>query len=198
MTVKVVGIVGSPRKGMNTDTLVTKALEGTISVGAETEKIYLNDLNIMPCQACAKFPAPDYCFFHDGMDKIYQALVSADALVIGAPAYFGTISAQLKLLIDRSNCLAEMITLPEGKTVFKSRLQKRKKGIFIWVANISKNPEHALVSLRIWSKYFANVELIDTLVVTESDAGKGAGKQEELLEKAFQSGLSLRPSLGLL
>ncbi|MDD3539211.1 MAG: hypothetical protein PHQ06_03490, partial [Atribacterota bacterium] len=107
-------------------------------------------------------------------------------------------SAQLKLLIDRSNCLAEMITLPEGKTVFKSRLQKRKKGIFIWVANISKNPEHALVSLRIWSKYFANVELLDTLVVTESDVGEGARKREELLEKAFQSGLFLGQPLGLL
>jgi multimeric flavodoxin WrbA len=185
---------------MNTDTLVSRALEGAQSADAEVEidKIYLNDLDIMPCQACNTFPSPDYCFFHDGMDIIYEILETADALVIGAPAYFGTISAQLKLLIDRSNCLAEMITLPEGKTVFKSRLPKRKKGIFIWVANISKNPEHALVSLRIWSKYFANIELIDTLVVTESDVGEGARKREELLEKAFQSGLSLGSSLGLL
>jgi len=200
MSLKVVGIIGSPRKGMNTDTLVSRALEGAQSADAEVEieKIYLNDLDIMPCQACNKFPSPDYCFFHDGMDSIYKILEVADALVIGAPAYFGTISAQLKLLIDRSNCLAEMITLPEGKTVFKSRLPKRKKGIFIWVANISKNPEHALVSLRIWSRYFANIELIDTLVVKESDAGEGAQKREELLGKAFQSGLSLGTSLGLL
>ncbi|MDD3656862.1 MAG: flavodoxin family protein [Atribacterota bacterium] len=191
MTLKVVGIVGSPRKGMNTDTLVTKALEGAISAGAETEKIYLNDLEIMPCQACVKFPAPEYCFYHDGMDKIYQVLVSADALIIGAPAYFGSISAQLKLLIDRSNCLAEMITLPDGKLQFKSRLKKSKKGIFIWVANISTNPEHALVSMKIWSKYFANVELVDNLVVLKSDFGKGARKQKKILEKAFQSGVSL-------
>jgi len=75
------------------------------------------------------------------MDKIYDALETADALVIGAPAYFGSYSAQLKLLIDRSNCLADMITLPNGK-----------------------NPEHALVSIRIWCKYFANIELVDTLV----------------------------------
>lgn len=31
MVLKVVGIIGSPRKGMNTDTLVTKALEGVSS-----------------------------------------------------------------------------------------------------------------------------------------------------------------------
>jgi len=191
MALKVVGIVSSPRKKMNTDTFVTKALEGAQSIGAEIEKIYLNDLEIKPCQACDRFPAPDYCFYRDGMEKIYDVLATADALVIGAPAYFGYFSAQLKLLIDRSNCLAEMITLPDGKLIFKSRLEKKKKGIFIWVANISKNPEPALVSLKIWCKFFANVELLDTLVITDSDRGEGAGKKEELLHKAFELGVLL-------
>ncbi len=191
MALKVVGIVSSPRKEMNTDAFVTKALEGAQSIGAETEKIYLNDLEIKPCQACDRFPAPDYCFYRDGMKKIYDVLATADALVIGTPAYFGYFSAQLKLLIDRSNCLAEMITLPDGKLRFKSRLKKRKKGIFIWVASISKNPEPALVSIRIWCKYFANVELVDTLVITDSDRGEGARKREELLHKAFELGVSL-------
>jgi len=191
MGIKVVGIVSSPRKNMNTDTFVTKALEGARSIGAEIEKIYLNDLEIKPCQACDRFPAPDYCFYRDGMEKIYDALVNADALIIGAPAYFGYFSAQLKLLIDRSNCLAEMITLPDGKLIFKSRLEKKKKGLFIWVANISKNPEHALVSIRIWCKFFANVELVDTLVITDSDRGEGARKKEELLHKAFELGVLL-------
>jgi len=191
MALKVVGIIGSPRKEMNTDTLVKRALEGSRSIGAETEKIYLNDLEILPCQACKKFPAPDYCFYRDGMEKIYNILETADALVIGAPAYFGSFSAQLKLMIDRSNCLAEMVTLPDGKLIFKSRLKKRKKCIFIWVANISKNPEHALVSIRIWCKYFANVELVNTLIVTESDLGKVARKREGLLDKAFKLGVSL-------
>jgi multimeric flavodoxin WrbA len=191
MVLKVVGIVSSPRKEMNTDTFVTKALEGAQSVGAETEKIYLNDLEIKPCQACDRFPAPDYCFYKDGMEKIYNALETADAIVIGAPAYFGSFCAQLKLLIDRSNCLAEMVTLPDGKLIFKSRLEKRKRGIFIWVANISKNPEHALASIKIWCKFFANVELVDAFIITDSDRGEGARKREELLHKAFELGVSL-------
>ena len=84
-----------------------------------------------------------------------------------------------------------MVTLPDGKLTFKSRLEKRKKGIFIWVANLSKNPEPALVSIRIWCKYFANVELVDTLVITDSDSKEGARKREELLHKAFELGVSL-------
>ncbi len=190
MVLKIVGIIGSPRKGMNTDTLVTKALEGARSVGAEIEKIYLNDLEIMPCQACKKFPAPDYCFFRDGMDKIYDVLENADGLIIGTPAYFGTMSAQLKLIIDRSNCLANMSILSDGKLAFKSRLKKRKKGLFFWIANISKSPEQVMPSIKIWAKYFANVELVDSLVVTKSDYGEGARKREELLQKAFQLGKS--------
>ncbi len=189
MSLKVVGMIGSPRKGMNTDTLVTRVLEGAKAVGAETEKIYLNDLNIKPCQACVKFPAPEYCFFHDGMDRIYKVLESADALIIGSPAYFGTISAQLKIAIDRSNCLAEMLTLPDGKVRFKSRLAKRKKGIFVWVANLSKNPEHALISIKLWCKYFANIELLNSLIITESDIGEGARNKKEYLEQAYELGL---------
>jgi len=187
---KVTGIVGSPRKEMNTDTLVTKVLEGTLSSGAETEKIYLNDLEIKPCQACDKSPAPDYCFYKDGMETIYKTLETADALVIGSPAYYDSISANLKLLIDRSNCLSDMITLPDGKVIFKTRVTKKKKGVFIWVAGSSSNPEHALAMIKLWCKD-ANVELVETMIVTDSDRGEGARKREDLLHKAFELGTSL-------
>ena len=187
---RAVGIVGSPRKGMNTDTLVTKVLEGAQSVGAQTEKIYLNDLQIKPCQACDRSPAPDYCFYRDGMETVYHALETADVLVIGTPAYYDSISAQLKLIIDRSNCLTEMITLQDAKVTFRSRLRKRKKGIFIWVADFSRNPEHALATIRLWCKD-ANVDLVETLIVTDSERGERAGKRGDLLRKAFELGVSL-------
>ena len=187
---KVIGIVGSPRKGMNTDTLVSKALEGAQSTGAETAKVCLDDLAIRPCQACDSSPAPRYCFYEDGMETIYEILETADALVIGSPAYYDSVSAQLKLLIDRSNCLTEMIALPDGKVAFRPRIEKRKKGAFIWVADFSRNPEHALAMIRLWCKD-ANVELVETLIVTDADRGEGARRRAELLHKAFGLGASL-------
>jgi recombination protein RecA len=51
---------------MNTDTLVTKALAGAQSVGTETTKIYQNDLEIRPCQACSESPSSGYCSYKDG------------------------------------------------------------------------------------------------------------------------------------
>ncbi len=191
MSLRVAGLVASPWKGMNTDTLVTKILDGAKSIGARVEKIYLNDLKIIPCQACKTDPFPKYCYYLDGMEKIYEILSNADTIIIGSPAYFGTFSAQLKLVIDRSNCLGEMNSLPSGKLTFRSRLKKTKNGIFIWVANISKNPEPALTSIKIWCKFLANIELIETLIINNSDYGEGARKREELLSRAYQLGTSL-------
>jgi multimeric flavodoxin WrbA len=190
MGMKVVGIIGSPRKGMNTDTLVMQVLEGALSRGAETDKIYLNDLEIKPCQACNRSPAPDFCLFKDGMETIYSCLETVDAIVIGTPAYYGSVSAQLKLMLDRFNCVSEMINLPDGKFYFKSRVKKKKKGVFIWVAGSSRNPEHALEMIRLWCQD-ANVELVETMIVTEADRGKGARKREDMLRKAFEIGKSL-------
>jgi hypothetical protein len=186
----VVGMVASPRKGMNTDTLVEKVLEGAKSVGAYTENIYLNDLEIKPCQACAEYPAPEFCWYEDGMARIYNAIENVDVLVIGTPVYYDCVSAQLKLVFDRSNCLTEMVKLSNGKVAFKSRIKKRKKGIFIWVADFSRNPEYALATIRLWCKD-ANVELVDVLTVADSDRGEGARKRKALLTKAYDIGVSL-------
>lgn len=51
---KVCGIIGSPKKNGNVDLLVSQVLKGAASQGAQTSKIYLNDLNIKPCKAVAK------------------------------------------------------------------------------------------------------------------------------------------------
>jgi multimeric flavodoxin WrbA len=190
VSLRVIGLVASPRKGMNTDTLVGRVLEGAKAAGAETEKIYLNDLEIKSCQACVEYPAPKFCWYEDGMAKIYNVIEKADALVIGTPAYCDSISAQLKLVIDRSNCLTEMIKLADGKVTFKSRVKKRKKGVFIWIANFSRNPQCALATMRLWCRD-ANVELIEVLTVTDSGRGEGARNQIALLTKAYEIGVSL-------
>ena len=49
---KVVGLVGSPRKNGNTAALIKKAMEGAEAKGAETQLFYLNELNLRGCQGC--------------------------------------------------------------------------------------------------------------------------------------------------
>lgn len=186
----VVGLVGSPRKGMNTDTLVSQALSGAWAQGAEVEKIYLADLPIRPCQACGKRPPTGHCLFQDGMEVIYRVLEGADALVIGTPAYYGTVSTQLKLMIDRCSCLSEMISGPDGRVTFRTRIAKRKRALFIWVADFSRDPACALHVMHLWGRG-VNVELVETLIVTGADQGTPARKRQDLLQRAYELGAKL-------
>jgi hypothetical protein len=44
--------------------------------------------------------------------------------------------------------------------------------------------------IKLWCKD-ANVELIETMIVTDADRGEGARRREDLLRKAFEMGASL-------
>lgn len=186
----IVGLVASPRKGMNTDSLVLKALEGAEKNGAIIRKIYLNDLQIKPCQACAKPPNDTICIYKDGMDEIYNLMETVDGMIVGSPAYYGSISSQLKLVVDRSNCLTEFIKYPEGRFSFRTKVKKHKKGLFFWVAGSSRDPGPALIEVK-GMFHDVNMELLDTFVVTDADRGEGARNKTDLLQKAFDMGQML-------
>ena len=55
---KAIGIVASPRKNGNVDTLVQAVLSGAQEAGYETKKYNLNDMKFQGCQAC------NYCKSH--------------------------------------------------------------------------------------------------------------------------------------
>ena len=98
---KLVALVGSPRKGGNTDTLLQKVAEGFSSQGGETQTFYLNDLNLRGCQACYACKKTGQCVVKDDTAEIFKAINAADAVVIGSPIYFGRFTAQLALVMDR-------------------------------------------------------------------------------------------------
>lgn len=103
---KIVGIVGSPRKG-NTEWMVRKVLEAAEMAGAETELIVLRGKNIRMCDGCLTCEAggkqrEGICRIKDDMQAIYPKLVDADALILGTPVYFELLSGLLKNFIDRT------------------------------------------------------------------------------------------------
>jgi multimeric flavodoxin WrbA len=129
----IVGISGSPTGGSSTDLLINAILEGVSAPHVKTRFIKLNDLNILPCQACGKSPEPNYCFFQDDMDNIYSLMAKADAIILGSPVYFDSISAQAKIFIDRTNCLRPLDFSVTDETRFKKPLFEGKKGGFVLV-----------------------------------------------------------------
>ena len=99
---KVVGVMGSPRVGGNTDCMVTWVLEGAREAGAEVRKIDLKDRKIAHCRACETCSKPPYrCVSQDDMEALQAALDESDAVVLGTPVYWWGPSGYMKVFVDR-------------------------------------------------------------------------------------------------
>ncbi|MBD3198234.1 MAG: hypothetical protein GF317_24505 [Candidatus Lokiarchaeota archaeon] len=107
MTQKITLLVGSPRKNKSCNFLVEKAIEGIKSISSEFEinKIFVGDYKISPCTGCNKCLREPYeCPLaeSDDTNKLEKEILDSDAIIIASPSYFGSVSSQLKVIIDRS------------------------------------------------------------------------------------------------
>jgi multimeric flavodoxin WrbA len=126
---KVLGIMGSPRRQGNTEILLDRALEGAGEAGADIEKVLVSKLRISPCleiYACFK---DGNCSIKDDMQTLYGKLLEADHIVFASPIFFYGISSQAKAVIDRCQALwARRHVLGMGKEDTRVR-----RGVFISV-----------------------------------------------------------------
>ena len=104
---KVIAINGSPRKNWNTATLLQSALDGAASRGAETKLYHLIDYDFKGCRscfACKRIGSKSYgkCAARDGLTPILEEIDrEADAFILGSPIYIGSVTAEMKALIER-------------------------------------------------------------------------------------------------
>ena len=98
---KVLGVMGSPRVGGNSDVLLDEALAGAKDGGAETEKIILDKMKIAGCKDCKKCNETGACIIKDDMPEILKKILDADAIIHSVPVYFWSMTAQMKAYLDR-------------------------------------------------------------------------------------------------
>jgi len=98
---RVLGIVGSPRKGGNTEILMNEVINVARAAGCETETFLMSGKHVAPCDACGTCFQLGSCVIQDDMQELYAMLDRADAIVFGSPVYFGSVSAQCKAIMDR-------------------------------------------------------------------------------------------------
>ena len=99
--IQILGIVGSPRKGGNTDILIDEILSSAEEFGAETEKVILTDLNINPCQACNSCYKTGKCIQNDDMELLLEKMGKNKMWILGTPIYWWGPTAQFKTFLDR-------------------------------------------------------------------------------------------------
>jgi multimeric flavodoxin WrbA len=185
---KVLGIMGSPRKQGNTDILLDKALEGAREAGAEVEKVLVSKLKISPCleiYACLK---DGDCAIKDDMQLLYKKLLEADHIIFASPIFFYSITSQAKAVIDRCQALwVRKHVLDMGKEDKRVR-----RGLFISVGATrgTKLFDGAVLTV----KYFFDaigVKYSGDLLVRGIDNKGQIGEHPAALEDAFHLGQEL-------
>jgi len=184
---RILGIMGSPRLGGNTDLLLDAALNGAQSQGAEVEKIVVDKLNISPCREHYGCLEDGNCVIRDGMDALYPKLLAADGIVVASPMFFYGITAQLKALIDRCQALWAR------KHVLKQSWPSAgRKGAFIAVGATKGERlfDGSIATVRYFFKTIG-VEYADELLIRGVDQKGDIQQHPSALKDAFELGKRL-------
>lgn len=113
MSNKITILSTSPRNHGNSDLLCDEILRGAKENGAQIEKIRTDLLNIDKCSACGACRQDKpfgRCIKNDDFMMLFDKMQNSDIVVFATPVYFYDVSAQLKIIFDRSYCSYKNIT----------------------------------------------------------------------------------------
>jgi len=185
---KVLGILGSPRRGGNTELLLDETLRGAGEQGNSCEKVVLRDLKITPCLEIYKCAEDGVCAIKDDMQDLYSKIQHTERLIIAAPIFFYSVPALAKAMIDRCQSLwvkKYMLQLPVSPIA-------DRKGVFISVA--ATRGKKLFEGVRLTMKYFFDaieVAYSDELLVRGVDEKGEVRKKPEALQAAYELGQRL-------
>jgi len=195
-------IVGSPRKGKATDTLVDRAVEGAVLADPDlnVKKIHLYDHNIKFCTNCltcrdSQTDEPyASCTLRDDMDQIYQDVFDSDVLIFGTPVHMGYATAIMMSFLER---ICWTFAKPEGKILTITqcpipRTDKKRKAAIIVTSGIippvyRRFCDDATKQIRGVAKDSLNAKTIESLYAGDIE-GRGVGNYAD---KATQLGMKL-------
>ncbi|MBD3227755.1 MAG: hypothetical protein GF329_06165 [Candidatus Lokiarchaeota archaeon] len=98
---KVIGIIGSPRKDGNTTYLMKRVLE-VLDNNFETEMIFLKELDINPCEGCHSCVNKGNCIIEDDMQLIFEKLKKSSVILLSSPVYMGGTTSRLRIFMERT------------------------------------------------------------------------------------------------
>ena len=187
MSVKVLGIYGSPRKGGNTDLMLDKVLEGSRAAGAETNSIYVRKLKIDGCLECGSCDETGECVIQDDMHSVYPLMQEAEIIFLASPNFFYNVTAQVKLLIDRSQAMWSRRLLE--KTPEQRRTYDSGKGYLICIG--ATKGKNLFVGVELTVKYFfdaLDMSYEGGLLIDRVEEKGAILKHPDAMDRAFDLG----------
>ena len=162
---KLLIINGSPRKKGLISQMLRIFHEQAIATGVEVTEVYANDLQIKPCIGCMACRSKRHCVLpEDDAQRVLKLIEQADAIVIGAPCYWGNIPGQLKLLFDRI-----VYGMMRDTPRFPEPLMKGKRLVCISTSttpfpfNILMNQSHGAIRALREIGRFSGWKIVDTI-----------------------------------
>jgi len=110
MSIRILGVCGSPVKGGNTEVFLSEALKTAEGLGdVATELVRLIGKRIGDCRHCnwclSKQAEGAFCCIKDDMLEMYPKIIEADALLVATPTYAGRLSGYSAVFMDRFRAL---------------------------------------------------------------------------------------------
>ena len=154
---KVVVLNASPRKRANTAELCKSVVEGAKGKGAEVEYFDLYSYDFKGCMSCfachmKKNKENPLCYWRDDLKEILKTCLEADAIILGTPIYYGSITSYAQAFLERLLFAADTYILDEnGNRV--SKIKKDVKTAMIYTMNVTEelsyfNGEDQLAIMR--------------------------------------------------
>lgn len=182
---KAICIIGSPREKGCTSLIVNAITKGMIDTGVDVKSYYLGNLNIRYCLGCMTCHKTRQCVLEDDVDLIMKDLMESDIVLVASPSYWGDITGQLKVFIDRNT--------PYGNTCEGGTLIPHGKiGVAVAVRAGQRQSENQHIIDTI-NHYYSHLEIapvesftIEEIMELEDFIGK-----EDRLEEAYILGSRL-------
>jgi multimeric flavodoxin WrbA len=106
---KVVAFNASPRKDGNTASMIWTVFRELAQEDIEVEMVQLAGQFIFPCRACGGCFKSDNkrCVIEeDIINSCVDKMIEADGIILASPVYFGDVTGQMKMLIDRAGMVS--------------------------------------------------------------------------------------------
>jgi multimeric flavodoxin WrbA len=191
----VTAILGSPRRGGNSDTLAAEFLRGAESKGFGHDILIPTDLGISPCDGDNTCFATGRCVIRDGMNEVYDRVLAARYLLVASPVYFMGPPGSLKAFIDRFQAVWARSAVLGEFDPDSPAWRSGHKAFIILSAATPDSPGMYRPAMSIL-KAFLNVigfRLAGEIIASGLEGKEAASKQPGLLKQAFSAGADFVP-----
>jgi multimeric flavodoxin WrbA len=185
---KVVALAGSPRPGGNTEKLLASFLRGAEAAGGQVHRVAVAELDITGWTPDFECPEVGSHQPRDDFDRVSQELVAADVIVVASPMYFRNVPAQLKALIDCSQCQWIRKYVAEEPLPPSSTGRERRRGVFLAVGgNVREHFHGAIQTIRSFFDVYETDYWAELLSVG-LDARRDVDEEPLAFQKAYDLG----------